>query len=96
MKKILVSLVIGVGIAVSPIIMAEGTIEKSTVIQNSNNKNAAAIAIGEKNKASVGSLNVSGDIKDSTVIQNTNNKNAAAIAIGKENKADIGSINVGK
>ena len=93
MKNNIAYLLVALGFALSTSAMAEG-IENSTVIQNSNNENAVAAAIGTNNTADVGSLKVTGGLKNSTVIQNTQNKNSVAAAIGTGNQASVGTIDV--
>ncbi|MEI8209456.1 MAG: hypothetical protein WCG16_09645 [Methylococcales bacterium] len=93
MKNNIAYLLVALGFALSTGAMAEG-VQKSTIIQKSNNENVVAAAIGADNTVYVGSIAVKGGVQDSTIIQDTNNKNAVAAAIGTRNQVSIGSTEV--
>ncbi len=75
--------------------LAESKVNKSIVINKSNNKGNATIAIGKDNMASTGSVNIKDSkVNKSIVINKSNNKGNATIAIGEGNTASTGSVTI--
>ncbi len=81
---------------VSGAAQAEGSkIEKSTLINASQNTNAINAAIGKNSTANTGSVSIKGSkVKKSTVINASQNTNSINAAIGKGSTASTGSIDV--
>ncbi len=95
MKKFLVAGIGAVVVLVSTSVMAESKVEKSIVINKSNNKGNATIAVGKDNMASTGSVNIKdSEVKKSIVINKSNNKGNATIAVGEGNTATTGSVTI--
>jgi len=94
MKKLL--LILGAtAIAFSSAAMAASKIEKSVIINASQNKNVLNAAIGKGAKASVGSTTIKNSkVKKSVIINASQNKNVLNAAIGKGATADTGSMRI--
>lgn len=96
MKKILFSTSIALIALVSSSVMAEGSkIEKSTIINASQNTLTNTQAIGEGSKAQTGSISIEGStVEKSTVINASQNTLTNTQAIGKGSTAQTGSIEI--
>ncbi len=94
MKKLL--LIVGAtAIACSSAVMAKTNIEKSVIVNASNNNKVLNAAIGKNSKASVGSTSIkNANIKKSVIVNASNNNKVLNAAIGKGSTADTGSIRI--
>ena len=91
-KKIIV--LVGIGIFFTVAMAFAGSDIKGAVINKSDNKGSANIAIGEGNKANMGSTDIENSKVKGAIINQSDNKGSANIAIGKGNEANMGSVNV--
>jgi hypothetical protein len=65
---------------------------RGKVINKSNVKNAANVAIGKGATANMGSITMNKSSVKGKVINKSNVKNAANVAIGKGSEANMGSV----
>lgn len=96
MKILATALVLTLAVTTSFSAMAEGSkVDKSTIINASKNKKVINAAIGNKSKASVGSVTIEGSkVSKSTIINASKNDKVINAAIGNKSTADTGSIRI--
>ena len=96
MKNTVITLTLGLCVALSSSAFAAGSkIKKSVIINKSLNNKVLNAAIGTGSKANVGSVNISGSkIKKSVIINKSLNNKVLNAAIGKNSTANVGSVNI--
>ncbi len=96
MKTITSAVVIALAATLSFSAMAEGSkVSKSTIINASKNKKVINAAIGNRSKASVGSVTIEGSkVSKSTIINASKNDKVINAAIGNRSEADTGSVRI--
>ena len=90
-KKIVV---MGISVFLTAATAFAGSDIKGAVINKSDVKGSANIAIGEGNKAKMGSVGIEGSKVQGAVINKSDVKGSANIAIGKGNEANMGSVDI--
>ena len=96
MRTFVSTIVISVAATVSFSAMAEGSrIDKSVLINASQNKNVLNAAIGKRSKANVGSIAIENSKIDKSVIINASqNEKVLNAAICDDSEANVGSISI--
>lgn len=92
MKKILVLVVLSLFLITSAAFA--GSDIKGAVVNESDVKGGANVAVGKDNKANMGSVNIKNSKVKGAVVNKSNVKGGANVAVGKGNEANMGSVNV--
>ena len=92
MKKT-ICLALGILLVSGSVAFAESKV-KGVVVNKSNVKGAANVAIGKGNEANMGSLGIEDSTVKGVVVNKSNVKGAANVAIGKNNTANMGSTQI--
>lgn len=96
MKKTISSMLVLLGLSASAVVMAEGSVKKSTIINDHNAKNQTNVAIGKDVAANQNTIKISGDVEGSTIVNKSNAKNQTNVGIGEGVEANQNSVLIGK